>query len=136
MDLVVEVYKATEHFPAEERFGLMSQMRRCSVSIPSNIAEGMARRAAKETIQFLYVATGSASELDTQLELSKRLGLLSEAQWDSLSRRLTDVDRMLAGLRNHMRDKSSSLPGPKFRDASGVPSATVVPRLKKRSYGL
>jgi len=105
MDLVVEIYRATERFPGEERFGLMSQMRRCSVSIPSNIAEGMARRAAKETVQFLYVAIGSASELDTQLELSKRLGFLSDAQWSSLSQRLTDVDRMLAGLKNHVARK-------------------------------
>ncbi len=111
MDLVVEIYRATERFPTEERFGLVSQMRRCSVSIPSNVAEGMARRAAKETIQFLYVAIGSASELDTHLELSRRLTYISDVQWDSLNQRLTDVDRMLAGLRNHMRDKSSPRPG-------------------------
>ena len=111
MDLVVEIYRATERFPKEERFGLVNQMRRCSISIPSNVAEGMARRATKETVQFLYVAIGSASELDTHLELSRRLTYISETQWESLSQRLTDVDRMLAGLRNHMRDKSSSSPG-------------------------
>ena len=111
MDLVVDIYRATERFPGEERFGLMSQMRRCSVSIPSNIAEGMARRAAKETTQFLYVAIGSASELDTQLELSRRLGFLSDAQWNSLSRQLTDVDRMLAGLKNHVARKPAPHPG-------------------------
>jgi four helix bundle protein len=105
MDLVVEVYRATERFPAEERFGIAGQMRRCSVSIPSNIAEGMARHTVKETVQFLYVAIGSASELDTQLELSKRLGFLSDAQTNSLGQRLTDVDRMLAGLKNHMARK-------------------------------
>ena len=111
MDLVVEIYRATEKFPAEERFGLLSQMRRCAVSIPSNIAEGMARHAIKETVQFLYVAIGSASELDTQLELSKRLGFLSDAQWNSLSQRLTDVDRMLAGLKNHVARKPVTRPG-------------------------
>ena len=111
MDLAVEIYRATERFPAEERFGLVSQMRRCSTSIPSNIAEGMARRAPKETIQFLYVAIGSASELDTQLELSKRLGFFSDAQWSSLSHRLTDVDRMLAGLKNHTARKPAARPG-------------------------
>jgi four helix bundle protein len=105
MDLAMEIYRATEKFPGEERFGLVSQMRRCSVSIPSNIAEGMARHAPKETIQFLFVAIGSASELDTQLELSKRLGFLSDAQWSPLSQRLTDVDRMLAGLKRHMARK-------------------------------
>ena len=74
MDLVVDIYQITENLPKSEMFGLTSQIRRAAVSIPSNIAEGAARKSLKEYIQFLYVALGSASEVDTQLELIKRLG--------------------------------------------------------------
>jgi four helix bundle protein len=105
MDLVTFVYSKTASYPAEERFGLVGQMRRCAVSIPSNLAEGSARRNDKEFIQFLHVAMGSASELDTQLEISRRLGYLSEpdrVQGDEL---LTEVDKMLVGLRNHLLRK-------------------------------
>jgi len=68
-------YRLTRTFPKEEVFGLTAQMRRSSVSIASNIAEGAARRGAKEFAQYLYVAAGSASELDTQLEIASRIGL-------------------------------------------------------------
>lgn len=73
MDLLVAVYKYTEDFPAHERYGLTSQMRRAAVSVPSNIAEG-SRRRGKDTAHFLNIAFGSASELETQLEASRRLG--------------------------------------------------------------
>jgi len=73
MDLVVGVYKLTENFPREELFGLTSQMRRCAISIPSNIAEGRGRGTRKDFIQFLRVALGSANELQTQIEIAKRL---------------------------------------------------------------
>ncbi len=73
MDLVVAVYKITGSFPVEEKYGLVSQIRRSAVSIPSNIAEGAGRRSDKEYLQFLNYALGSASELDTQLILAKRL---------------------------------------------------------------
>lgn len=68
------VYELTEQFPQDERFGIASQMRRCAVSIPSNIAEGFMRKNTKEYMQFLYISLGSIGELDTQLELCKRLG--------------------------------------------------------------
>ena len=74
MRLVQEVYALTASFPKEELFGLTSQMRRAAVSVPSNIAEGSARNGTKELIHFLSIATGSLSELDTQLELTKILG--------------------------------------------------------------
>ncbi|WP_321283945.1 four helix bundle protein [uncultured Vibrio sp.] len=67
MDRAQTVYKTTSTFPADERFGLTSQMRRCAVSIASNIAEGAGRQTPKEFIQFLHIAQGSCSELDTQL---------------------------------------------------------------------
>lgn len=78
LDLVEVVYKITSAFPASELYGLSMQMRRASVSIPSNIAEGAARQGEKEFIQFLYVALGSLSELETQCIISKRLGFLQE----------------------------------------------------------
>jgi four helix bundle protein len=105
MDLVTQVYSMTASFPAEERYGLVGQMRRCAVSIPSNLAEGAARRNDRELIQFLHVAMGSASELDTQLEISRRLGYFpgpEEVQVDTL---LAEVDKMLVGLRNHLLRK-------------------------------
>lgn len=72
MVLVTEVYQATGDFPKEELFGLVSQMRRAAVSIPSNIAEGCGRKNTKEYIQFLYISKGSLFELETQIEIAYR----------------------------------------------------------------
>lgn len=74
MDLVEDVYKLTASLPTEEKFGLCSQMRRCAVSIPSNIAEGYNRSHLGDYLRFLSIAKGSAGELQTQLEISARLG--------------------------------------------------------------
>ena len=76
MDIVEDVYNLSETFPANERFGQTSQLRRCAVSVPSNIAEGAARNTTKEFMNFLHIAQGSLSELDTQLEISFRLKLI------------------------------------------------------------
>jgi len=76
IELVKEVYKVTAEFPKEELYNLTSQIRRCAVSIPSNIAEGAARKSKKEFINFLYVALGSCAELETQLIISKELGFI------------------------------------------------------------
>ena len=96
--LAASVYKLTEIFPAEEKFGLTSQMRRASVSISSNIAEGAARQSKKEYIQFLYIASGSASELDTQLDISEEIGLVKSEQLKTLRDSVDSVSRMLQGL--------------------------------------
>lgn len=74
IDFAVRVYETTAGFPKSEEYGLTSQMRRAAISIASNIAEGAARRTKNEFIQFLYMAVGSASEIDTHLELAARLG--------------------------------------------------------------
>jgi four helix bundle protein len=79
ISLVSEVYKITQKFPEKEAFGLSSQIRKSAVSIPSNIAEGAARNSKKEFIQFLYIALGSISELETQLIISKNLNYLSNS---------------------------------------------------------
>lgn len=73
MSLVEVVYAITAEFPIEEKYSLTSQIRRCSISIPSNIAEGFMRKNTKEYIQFLYISLGSLGELDTQLEIANRL---------------------------------------------------------------
>jgi four helix bundle protein len=106
MDFVARVYSLTADFPPDERFGLVSQMRRSAISIPSNLAEGAARRNDKELVQFLHIAMGSASELDTQLEISKRLGFLSERDWAQANEALSEVDRILLGLKRHLLRKA------------------------------
>lgn len=78
MDLVEDIYRITRDFPDEERFGLVQQMRRCAVSIPSNIAEGAGRSSSREFLRFLSIAIGSLAELETQVEIAKRIGYLSE----------------------------------------------------------
>jgi four helix bundle protein len=77
MNLVSAVYELTSGFPSEERFGLTAQMRRAAVSIPSNIAEGAVRSGTRELLNFLAIAAASASELDTQLEIARRLGYVT-----------------------------------------------------------
>jgi len=76
MEFIVDLYRITEHFPVQEKFGLVSQIRKAGVSIPSNIAEGASRTSSKEFRYFISVALGSATELETQLEIAFRLGLV------------------------------------------------------------
>ncbi|HEX6504421.1 MAG TPA: four helix bundle protein [Terriglobales bacterium] len=101
MDLVVAVYRCTEQLPQTERFGLISQMRRAAVSVPSNIAEGKGRFSNKELVQFLLRARGSLLELDTQVMLAYRLGYVSEIQFSGLQRQCAEVGKILNGLINH-----------------------------------
>ena len=108
MDLVITVYKETEAFPSTEKFGLTSQLRRASVSIPANIAEGAARTYIKEFNHFLSNAQGSASEVETELLIAHRLGYLSQQKYQSLLIVLDDIGRMLTGLSQHLRRRSQS----------------------------
>jgi len=105
VDFVVLVYKGTENFPSEEKFGLTSQIRRASVSIPSNIAEGAARTSEKEFLYFLSNSQGSASEVSTQLLITEKLGFLPQTKYFELRERLDEIGRMLSGLCNHVRSK-------------------------------
>jgi len=92
--LVLAIYQVTKSFPAEELYGLTSQMRRSAVSIPSNIAEGY-MRGTKEYAQFLRVAVGSAAELDTQLSLGKDLGYIGNEVFEQLRSELEEVIKLL-----------------------------------------
>ena len=95
IDFVTEIYKITEDFPKTEEFGLKSQIRRATVSIPANIAEGAARHSTKEFIQFLYVALGSLSELETLLIISENLNLMKSSAY---LEKITILRKMLLGL--------------------------------------
>ena len=96
MDLVVCVYRETANLPPSERFGLISQMRRCAVGIPSNIAEGWGRGARQDYIRFLRIARGSLYELATQADICKRLAFPGD--WDAIMNMVDDVRRLLHGL--------------------------------------
>jgi len=98
MDIAEDIYKISGRFPSEERFGLVTQVRRSAVSIPSNIAEGAGRNTKKEFVNFLHIAQGSLSELDTQLELAKRLKFVDEATWKGLDDKFVEEDKLLSGL--------------------------------------
>jgi len=95
MDLVIEVYKLTEYFPKSEIYGLTSQMRRCAVSIPSNIAEGRRRGSKKDYRHFLIIAYGSGAELETQIEIVKRLPFSENINFIKVDGLLNEVMRML-----------------------------------------
>jgi len=98
IDLVVEVYKAVKTFPREELFALSDQIRRSSVSVPSNIAEGQARQHTAEFRQFLHVSLGSLAELDTQTIIANKLGYLSEETLSSISNGITELRKMISSL--------------------------------------
>ena len=102
MNLVIDIYKHTENFPREERYGLTSQIRRAAVSIPANIAEGAARAAKKEFGYFVSNAQGSASELETELIIANRLGYLNAATFSKLSYDLQRIGRMITGLHQRL----------------------------------
>lgn len=110
LTLAKKVYQVTGNFPTEERFGLVNQMRRCAVSIPSNIAEGYGRGSDKELLRFLYVALGSSNELETQLILSLELSFMKEEDSRMLQGLNTEVNKMILSLiyrRKNGFDKNS-----------------------------
>ncbi len=104
--LVTAVYEATRPFPVEERYGLTSQIRRASVSIPANIAEGAARGTKREFLQFLIIARGSISELETLLMIAKNIGVLPEDSARDLDSQCDLVSSRLSGLITSVRKKT------------------------------
>ncbi|WP_184159851.1 four helix bundle protein [Chryseobacterium shigense] len=103
MTLVKEVYLVSAELPIEEKFGLLSQIRRCAVSIPSNIAEGAGRNNKKEFYQFLGIAFGSTYELQTQLQLLVNLNFISEAKIASLKELLAEIQKMIYSLKESLK---------------------------------
>lgn len=95
MDVVVEVYKISATLPLDEKFGIVSQLRRSAISIPSNIAEGAARGSDKEFKRFLEISLGSANELNTQVLLCVRLNLITEESITNLLAQLNEISNML-----------------------------------------
>lgn len=107
MELVVVIYRLSKKLPAEERFGLVSQMRRAAVSVPANIAEGQGRRLPGEFINFLGNARGSLHELDTHVEVALRLEYITAEEYFEVESRIQEVGRLLNGLmRSIIRTKA------------------------------
>ena len=99
MDLVEDIYSISKNFPKEEMYGLTSQMRRCAVSVPSNIAEGAGRKGAKEFARFLHISLGSLSELETQFEIAIRLKYVpNEIDTQTIFDKIIYIRRMLSKL--------------------------------------
>ena len=103
MNFVKHVYQATETFPKSEIYGLSSQMRRSAVSIPSNLAEGAARKGKKEFSQYLNIAQGSISEIDKQIELSFILNFIEKDVYNDLMDELNTISKMLFGLSRSLK---------------------------------
>jgi four helix bundle protein len=104
---VVSVYRTTEKFPKDARFGLVSQLRRAAVSVPANIAEGAARQSSKEFAHFVSIAQGSSSEPETELLIAMRLGFLNQQVYAELRTELDNIGRMLIGLSQHLKTKAA-----------------------------
>jgi len=105
MSLVTEIYKISKAFPRDEAYGLTSQMRRCAISIPSNMAEGYGRNSINEYLYFLRIATGSLYELQTQMEISMNLYYLNRDEFDKLYELSREIERMLSSLIRKLSSK-------------------------------
>jgi four helix bundle protein len=106
IQLVTEIYNITESFPDKEKFGITLQIRRSSISIASNIAEGAARNTKKEFVQFLYIALGSLSELETQLIISINLGYLNSI--DDTFTEIIEIRKMTLGLIKYLKSNNTN----------------------------
>lgn len=104
ISLVTKIYKITQTFPKEETFGLTSQIRRSSVSIPSNIAEGSGRESTKDFLRFLYISLGSIFEMQTHLEIAKNIIYINEEEFNNLYEDSREIERMLASLIKKLKD--------------------------------
>jgi len=105
MTLVTTVYQTTKSFPKEELFGLTSQLRRCSISIPSNIAEGSGRESDKEYVRFLNISIGSLFEFQTQLEIAKNIDYLTQEQFNKQYEDTRELERMLISFIKKVKER-------------------------------
>ena len=107
MDLVLDIYQMTYNFPSNEKYGLISQMQRCAVSIPSNIAEGAGRSTNKSLAHFLDISYGSCCELETQLILSFRLDFIDKIQYQNIVNRIQVIQKMIYNFKRSLEKKST-----------------------------
>ena len=105
MGLVVDIYKVTHVFPKNEMYGIVSQMQRSAVSIPANIAEGKGRQSLKEFLQFLSVANGSLTELETYVLIAEQLGYVTLQEKETLINKTDEIARMIKGLQKSLQLK-------------------------------
>ncbi len=105
VELTLHIYKITKGFPKEEGYSLTSQIRRSAVSVPSNVAEGAARNSDKEFMQFLYIALGSLSEVETQMIIAERLGYINHSK--EVFTRISSIKQMTLGLIRHLKNKKT-----------------------------
>ena len=105
-DLVIDIYKVTNNFPKNEFFGLVSQIRRASVSIPTNILEGCGRSNGKDFARFIQIAMGSASELEYLVYLSNELKFLTDRVYSDINPRIIEIKKMLTALMKKLRSES------------------------------
>jgi four helix bundle protein len=106
MEMMKEIYKLTKSFPSEERYGLVSQMNRAVVSIPSNIAEGMGRNYTKDTIQFLHISRGSAYEVETLLSVAEMIKIIDKQTHERITEQLESSIRLINGFINYLEQKN------------------------------
>ena len=103
LEISIAIYKLTSTFPASEKFGLISQMTRCAVSIASNIAEGSSRKSEKDYHRYIEIALGSCFELETQLTIAKGIDLITNEQYLSLSGKITEEQKMLSSFMHTLK---------------------------------
>lgn len=104
LDFVKDIYALTREFPDSERYSLVSQMRRAAVSVPTNIAEGAARRSRKEYLQFLYISRGSLSEIDTLLQITLSLKIVEPTDYERVKEKSDLIGRLFTGLIKSLRN--------------------------------
>ena len=108
MEMVESVYRVTQSFPKQELYGLTSQLRRAAVSIPANIAEGQSREHIKEYLNFLSIAQGSVTELETELEIAGRLGYIAPDAVGSLTSQMASLGRQIRALRAALANRTAA----------------------------
>lgn len=106
MSLTTKIYNSTKNFPKEEIFGLTSQIRRSSISIPSNIAEGFGRDSNKEYLRFLNISIGSLFEMQTQLEIAKNIQYLNDEEFNNLYDDSREIERMLVSFISKIKERN------------------------------